>query len=70
MTCHVWTTLSTLASLQAVEHYETASQLGHSKSVYNLAMLHMLGQHPLTKDTDLALQLLEKAATMGLPQVC
>jgi len=53
---------------KALEHYEAAANKGHSGSLFNLAMLHMSGEDPVPQDKDLAVHLLQQAATKGLPQ--
>ncbi len=55
--------------VQAVEHYTMAAADGHTKALYNLAVLYLRGEHGVHRDPEAALKLLDKAAQQGLKQV-
>lgn len=54
---------------QAFQYYSLAAAGGHPQATYNLALLYLNGQE-VKKDTKFGFELLEKAAELGVAQVC
>jgi TPR repeat protein len=55
--------------LQAAEYYKQAAEMGHAQSIFNLALMTLNGEGGVIKDKSVGLELMNKAADQGLPQV-
>ncbi|CAH1780449.1 unnamed protein product [Owenia fusiformis] len=51
---------------EALKWYKEASESGHKEAIFNLAVMHYKGLGGLKQDKQLAMQLVEKAANLGL----